>query len=597
MDFQKMVPTKLARKFDALSINSVESLLSNYEKLIQSKGFGGIYSAELQKFMNAEGIQIPASASAAKKTFLIEKDSMELILEQIAEVLEFGYKDFVYPIPGRLKFVFNQLHVTDLPSLQEKFNELLPKIKRKKTSFQNFITWIKDTTSFYKDVSAPTHGTSYLEMANQYLEMFSSKLDNKHEYIFKAHVMESKTLSHAAIFQGLTRQRIDQILQKVKAYAAAFLLGETSKDLPRVDLALAKMLFRLNRSIKQNKLLSANDATIYFNEYCTAANVQILERLGKLFGFNVMEFKNGETPFCVSDTIKQSYIRKLITAIEEVLQKNVYPANSDDIVIAVKKNFDMNADKNQILYILDHYSCIEKVGSQYGLKLRYLNTIADKAVRILHNAQCEMKFQAITKEINRITISEGGKPYDNITASNFIQNKDLVSLGKTGFWTLRKFTTEENTFPIKQQIIRLIQSHGGPVSLSTIKNDLSTANYYAPNTIYMTLMSDEFAHLKGDRYILSQWKDLYKSELKPRRTRSPKNMSKISIRKQICSEVKEIFVSKGVTQMDLTDTQKQLQKTGYKAATIYAAISSDSTLKKEKVGRSIILHYDYRNIA
>lgn len=587
MTFKKAVPSKLVRKFAKFGIDSVESLLQQFDSLTQSKGFGGVFEAELIRFMKAENIQIPKTAKAAV---------IASIPQQIAEILSFGYKEFIYPVTGRLDAAFKKLSITDLSSLLSKLGDLNNELSTKKATQSDFQTWLADTVAFCRDTGAPIHGKDYLEIASDYLDAFSRNLDDSQKYIFKNLVLDNKkSCNDVAIFQNVSRQYVHATLQTIRTNAICYLLGGTIENLPKVDLVLAKMLYRLNRAVRQNKLLSAADTAQVLHSDSSRNNNKILEKLGDILGFYVFEFKKGDIPFCVNNDILQVNIRELVGAIRETLKESVYPMGSDDIVIDVRKKIGKKADKDLILYILDHYSCVEKTDGLYYIKLSQLSTVADMAVRVLYNAQKEMKFQEIAREINRICIAEGGKARDNIKAANFKQNSDLIAQGKSGYWTLKgKITQAEDALPLKQQVIRLLQAQGKPMAIDAIRSALSNVDHYAKNTLTIILNGSDFARLKNKQVILSAWKNLYQQDLKPKKKRvrkasiNPDDLTYV----KICNSIKQMFAIQGTTQLKLADIKAQLGKSGFKSVTIYAAIRSDISFRKEKDGRNLILHYN-----
>lgn len=126
MSSLKNIPQKLKRKFVHHGINSVEDLQNRYYELVNSKGFGGIFVAVLQKYIKDENIDIPkpvANQNISEKKIIFSLNP---------------------PPPALLKTALVSNDIYTIDNLKQKYRDILSSIGFGENRIISLISYMRE---------------------------------------------------------------------------------------------------------------------------------------------------------------------------------------------------------------------------------------------------------------------------------------------------------------------------------------------------------------------------------------------------------------------------------------------------------------------
>ena len=675
------IPQKLKRKFALYGITTVEDLQEKYYALISSKGFGGIFIAELQKYIKDENIHIPplltnpvsletvnsfsfdslppplirnalTNCSICTKEDLKEKyrniisltgfgknkivslikfmrelglikesndietnylpylgflkqdtlsqerfsATLNIIYEKINNIIKSGNIEFSYPIHGALTVLFKKNNIRNFIDLKDNYPQIKNFIYHKRKALNRFNIWLDDTISVNQfNTDSTSH--DFFPRFQDALSIFFSSLNTKNKYICEQYFggIEKNYIGISEQL-GITRERVRQICNKYKKILVIYMQGATVVTGCKIEHDLARQLYLLKKTIEKNFFLTLIDIIKFLDATDTSIRpekLEVIKLLCKIWDFEYFSINPGNTVLITSSPTKKNETIDLSLNIFHFFQKKIYPLSLTELHSSIQNDIGRSIDFAHFEKIVNNLDFFDKKEGLYCLKLCHYLKFEDMAELILHEEGKPLKFQDILDKVNSILLSQKAQTYTGRAGLSF--SKNIVHLGKTGYWTLKKYATDSDLKTLKEKIIDVFKAIERPLSINDLK--LSIKGPYAETSVAAILNMEkgsEFLSLSHGRYILAKWKDLYKDELKLTRKREKKDvLTKENFSQKITASFIVYFENKQSYEEPLIDIVNFVNDLdGFEKTSIYKAISNNPLFTKLDTGRNKLLHYN-----
>lgn len=675
------IPQKLKRKFALHSITTVEDLQEKYYTLINSKGFGGIFIAELQRYIEEENIQLsffstvpapskivrsfsfnplppplirnalascsiytkedlkakyhdilsltgfgknkiislvdymreldlikesndlennylPYLGAIKQKSFCQDRvfASLNIINEKIDNIVKSGNIEFPYPILGALSSIFSKRNIRNFIDLRNDYPQIKKILSNKRKALNQFNNWLDDATSFYQsNVDFPTQ--DLFPKIQDSLSAFFSSLKAKDKYICEQYFGNAEK-SYIDISEQIcvSRERVRQICNKYKKILAVYMQGATVDFCNKIEQDVARQLYLLKYTVEKKDFLSLIDIIKFFDpsdENIRPERKKIIQLLCKVWNFEYFSINPGDTVLISNSSNKKNEIIDLSSNIFHFFQKDIYPLSLAELHEAIQRNKGYSVNFTFFEKVANSLDYLDRKEGLYCLKLCHYPKFEDMAELILYEEGKPLKFQAILDKVNSILLSQKAQTYTGRSCLSFSNN--VVHLGKTGYWTLKKFTNASDLKTLKEKIIDVFKVVKRPLSIKDLRGSIK--GFYAENSISSILnmgKGKEFISLSHGRYILAEWKSYYDGDVK----KSKKQVSLVTLKKEtiaqkISSSIIEYFNDKQTYEEPLIDIVNFVNKLdGFEKPSIYKAISDNPLFSKIDIGRNKLLHYN-----
>lgn len=207
------------------------------------------------------------------------------------------------------------------------------------------------------------------------------------------------------------------------------------------------------------------------------------------------------------------------------------------------------------------------------------------AYRILFEENKKLKLAEILKLINFKLLKTNRKRITKVSL-NAQLNMDsrLVPIGKSGFWTLREWQEENKT--MYDLITDTLTLFNKPLKKETIYSHIQKSH---PNISIRSLdtliYNKRYCKIKGNKFILTEWKDLYKDDVINTKTRNT-TIKENPITEQIKNQVINIFKNNNSTSILLSAIVKTLNKDfNFPKPSIYKIISENNEFETKLIGK------------
>jgi hypothetical protein len=242
---------------------------------------------------------------------------------------------------------------------------------------------------------------------------------------------------------------------------------------------------------------------------------------------DVLGYKIAKTPFYIikdnemvffDKTIDRNLFFKICHAIFIALEKNAVPTEVKDVIISVNRDLKpLTTDHSLIEKALNVVGDVEPVvrdeAKLYQVAFHRLSSSADMACRILFEQENWMKLQEIGGEIDRRLGLKNKKSID-LRSLYTAMKKDrrLLSFGKSGIWTLTEWGG--NDPGVCGLITNTLLLFNEPMSKEDLFAHIHETLPFIPiSLLNLNINNSRFAQLKDTRFILAEWKDLYKGKI------------------------------------------------------------------------------------
>ncbi|PXX98809.1 hypothetical protein DF185_15645 [Marinifilum breve] len=436
---------------------------------------------------------------------------------------------------------------------------------------------------------------NFIDFINKYCQLLSLEI-NKTEAAAKRDKLQSEILKLLYGFKGKIRtvreislllDVTDQTVRNKKATMLSdlslILSSEEQKELYGYN---KEEIDSLLLEVKKNKVLSID----YFAKLIKEKyDIDFDEYIGPfylifdIYNFTVRtpitHYLTDNTFIFTDESVDIKNFMDIAYATYIEVEANVIPIEEDDLIISVKSKLK-NASNELIQLACNSLNEIESIDIRgikyYQIIFHKLSAANDMAYRILFAKGDKMTLSEILKEINHKLIKTPRKRISKVSLNSQMNgDKKLIPLGKSGVWTLEEWG-EEN-LSIFELITNTLTIHNKPLERDFIVNNIRKERPFIPaKSIHSYLYNKDYTQLKDGKYILTEWKTLYKKQLankKKTQRAERENMVKDQIKQQIAN----MFNENNLAQINLNVIKNTLhRKYGYPKASIYKCISENN---------------------
>ncbi|WP_299903333.1 SEFIR domain-containing protein [uncultured Aquimarina sp.] len=353
-------------------------------------------------------------------------------------------------------------------------------------------------------------------------------------------------------------------------------------------------LIKLKEELIERKVISYYSLLSDVNEKIkeeTIKNESLLNLLLDVFDFDYINIKlhllKDNDLIITSTEIDKKKILQLCYATYIVVEQNTIPVELNDLIIGVKgklKGFTFSKrDIEMACEAIDAIS-IQSDG-KYSISFDKLSSSSDMAYRILFEENKKLKLAEILKIINhRLLRTDRKRIIKGSLNSQMNMDKRLMPLGKSGYWTLREWQEENKT--MYDLITETLTLFDKPLKKETIFTQIHKTRPNIPiRSLDTVIYNKRYCKIKGNKYILSEWRDLYKDEII---ITKPKNIivKENPVTEQIKRQVINLFKENNSTSILLSTIVKTLNKNfNFPKGSIYNVISENPEFETKFVSK------------
>jgi len=359
------------------------------------------------------------------------------------------------------------------------------------------------------------------EAVNDYLNILTH---NEHRGIIK-HIYgldnsDKFGLDDLSRYYQLSRERIRQIRNEVLEELKEIFVGvHNSKRRCQIRQEVADKFVDIQKHLASKRVLSFDNVVQTFRDTYSCENASnyegIIDVLIYLMGFT--RCGKVESTFTKVDLIvvDRDYKLDFIKAADKtirILKKKIVPLNEMQIIIEIKRSNPLihNAQITDALSVLPEIEIVHSTKNQvlYQLKFEHLSSAADKAYRVLLEiGRDEMYIDDIVSEINsRLSHIGNYRIYDRHSLA-IAPDKRFVSLGKTGYWTLKEW--DKNTDKLENLVKTALLKLNKPSTYEEICEVISITRSNVKWKAIRTTTGRHCLKVVGDNWILPEWKQKY----------------------------------------------------------------------------------------
>jgi hypothetical protein len=288
--------------------------------------------------------------------------------------------------------------------------------------------------------------------------------------------------------------------------------------------------------------------------------------------------------FCHSKKISESLFEMVAHQVLEKLSEKVLPCDLFELTVSVKHSLrNKNISNDFVQGVIEILPEVIKLKENiYEIEFTALNSLKDKAYRILFEKQDTMSSKDISREISHRLAIKCCTPKCNPNAlvSQLCQDNRFATIGKSGVWGLTDWNLNTDT------LIRLISTYlhtkNSPATLKEIiayvKNVRPHADKQSIHGL-LCLYPETISRTTDGRYILKDWESSYDTNYKGIRVR---NISET----ELYEALKGIFEAHGFKSLSTNEILKALNANNipWGISTCGVRINSCKYLIKSKIG-------------
>lgn len=406
--------------------------------------------------------------------------------------------------------------------------------------------------------------------------------------------LENKKYSteEIALLSDVTTQRIRQINKEVLQDLRKQIFEPEKSSLFGENY---ESLINLKETLTERKVVSYNlllsDIQLKIND----DKIRIESLLNLLLDIFDFEYVNvhlhllkDNNLIITSTAIDKKKILKLCYASYIVVEKNTIPIELNDLIIGVKsklKKIDFSkSDVEKVCEVIDAIT-IQDDG-KYLISFDKLSSASDMAYRILFEENKKLKLAEILKLINFRLLKTDRKRVTKVSLNSQLNmDSRLVPIGKSGYWTLREWQEENKT--MYDLITDTLTLFDKPLKKETIYSHIHKTRPNIPvRSLDTVIYNKRYCKIKGNKFILSEWKDLYKDEIIVTKTRNT-IIKENPVTEQIKNQVINLFKQNNSTSILLSAIVKTLNKNfNFPKPSIYKIISENSEFETKLISKT-----------
>jgi len=456
------------------------------------------------------------------------------------------------------------------------------KLRNKK---KPIIKVLSDTSSINDN---PAH--YFKEVYQTYFTHYNSKSSKKYKDIIERRYLGEETLESIGNTYGITRERVRQIVEKVKGSFNRLLRGDSIKT-PRIILGVS-IPHKMSKFINfvESRLVHDEKEVLDFISYTYSGKIlpsdmyeykKDIKKLMYILGYNPYKVCE-KTLYFEEDSLSSSILlNEMISNIKNALKSAEKPLSLRKIVALT------GIQKDCVEALLPALDFIEQLNEGYQIKNSFLNNYVDIIYRVLKNRKKPISLQEVVAELQKYNASICPR----YIGARLTGDERFVSLGKKSIYSLKEWNPDGRTYlQIMEDVLR---KEGKPLTTKDLhKKVLRVKKDYPLSTIlsYMSSYTDIFKRLENNKVALVSWKR-YKSRKRPlRKTRiSSEYFLNLSL---------AFFISRKEKTCDTRTFYRHVKNTvrNVDSRYIYSKIKDCPILESVKGQNKIALKKGYRNI-
>tara|TARA_R110000764_G_scaffold240046_1_gene341792 strand:+ start:72669 stop:74588 length:1920 start_codon:yes stop_codon:yes gene_type:complete len=394
---------------------------------------------------------------------------------------------------------------------------------------------------------------------------------------------EERSVKEIALIKEVSDQTVRNKKTKVIEAIKAILETNEQKDIYEYQ---KDQIDEFVNELKSKKILSlsglesfvSNKYDVRYDEYEGYFNL-IFDIYGIVMRKPITHHLSSNTFIICEHSIDVKQFMDVAYKVYIEVESNIIPIEDDDLIIGIRSK-ESKIPNDLIMLAAEAIDEIESFilnsKKYYQIRFHKLSAANDMAYRILFNKGSKMKLTEILKEINHELVNTPRKRITKTSLNNQMNSDDkFTPLGKTGVWTLSEWG-EEN-LSIYDLITNVLNHFNEPLVRQKIIDHIRKDRPFIPaKSIDACLYNKRFIQLDNRKFILSDWKDIYKKYLsKKKKTLRPQkdNMVKDQIKKAVL----KMFNENNLTQIHLSIIANELNKEfDFPKASIYKCISENN---------------------
>lgn len=366
---------------------------------------------------------------------------------------------------------------------------------------------------------------SYLDRLGVEISKTSSKIDRdktKRKILEFSYNLNGKfyTQEELSYLLNVTSERVRQIKLKAVEELRSEIIESDSNIFTEYYFEDLKIL---KENMKSVVVLSQNGFNKYLKEQFQISveeNDPFLILLIDVLDYKVIRvhlhlLKENNLIF-FDKTLDTKLFVKICYATYIAIEKNTIPIEINDVIIDVKRNLKKEKFENQYILLalnaIDDCELIQIDGTRfYQVAFHRLSSATDMAYRILFEKKERLTLVDIFREINHRLSFSKRKTVDKFSLNHQMNgDKRFLPLGRVGVWTLAEWG--EDNLSIFELITNTFLLFNKPLTKKEIFIHIQkTRSFITTRTLNTYMYDGRYTTLNDKTFILSEWKDTYKS--------------------------------------------------------------------------------------
>lgn len=399
------------------------------------------------------------------------------------------------------------------------------------------------------------------------------------------------TLQEIGDYFGITRERVRQIAERAELKIQQTITGEFDTKKWRMPENIVNEAKDLFLSFQNYAVLITEPESIKiiqsrYDIIVADKEIGAIKFLLNLSGFEALPKNVRETAgisliptWALLAKIDRSLLFQIVDIVYRILLDEVKPVSKFDILVQVNRKLKKKVEQIYLDYATKVCQEIKKTnGDNFEFRFESLPSVADKAYRILYQANKPLHIRDILREINHRQV-KAGTPANAITRNlqnQLVGDDRMKPIGRSGDWSLVewKHVSQETILDLMQEFLHIKQTSATAREIyeyvHSKRESVSLKSVHA-YLVYQKL----FTRVADGKYGLAVWGE------KPYATQ--RNWDRESLDEQIDVAIKAIFTEQQTDSLPLWSTvDKVREKTGRAGATIRNRISQVAWLKIEQ---------------
>lgn len=373
---------------------------------------------------------------------------------------------------------FNMLNKKNITNVKEALDFIFFSLEKEKGIGQesiylakiSAIKLVRTISNYTNEVFFSIINDSVLFVENKphFLEMLPEILDKFIEYIYKNSQKErnidilfkrygfanqnNMTLEDIGKPYGLTRERIRQIINKMKDNFLLFLNGE-SKSKYRLHTSIVEKFNQEIITLKARKFITID----YFNN--VKVNIAYIEFFMDLLNYEFISNAHLYTPLTQAfySQLHRNEIDAIIDKIKLAFYDKYKSFTLDEIYAFIEENRINTINKEDLFILIENIKNIEENNGYYSIKTESLNSIADITYRIFLDENRKLSISEIADIIEEKYNHKEKYKRASLTRgipTQLSADPRFTPMGKSGIWALSEWKVENKT--IKELMVEAL---------------------------------------------------------------------------------------------------------------------------------------------